>query len=54
MYVYLIQHPVKLIPSLNHTIPIIAINDKDQPLGILEIVTPQGPNLNKDYKIRIS
>ena len=45
MYKYLVQHPVQLIPRFNHTIPVIAINDKDEALGILEIVAPQGPNL---------
>lgn len=36
---------MQLIPSLNHTVTIIAVNHKDEPLGILEVVSPQRSNL---------
>lgn len=39
-FLYLIQHAVQLIPSLNNTVTIIAINHKDEPLCILEVVSP--------------
>lgn len=43
--IYLIQHPVQLIPSLNNTISIVAVNHKDKALGVLEVVPPQRPDL---------
>jgi hypothetical protein len=46
-YDYLIQHPVQLIPSFNHTVTIIAINHKDEPLSVLEIMPPQWSDLCK-------
>jgi hypothetical protein len=46
-YGYLIQHPVQLIPSFNNTVTIIAINHKDEPLSVLEIMSPQRSNLCK-------
>ena len=42
---YLIQHPVELIPCLNNTISVIAINDKDKTLCVLEVVPPQWSDL---------
>jgi len=42
---YLIQHPVELIPCLNNTISVIAINDKDKTLCVLKVVPPQWPDL---------
>jgi hypothetical protein len=49
-YDYLIQHPVQLIPSFNHTVTIIAINHKDEPLSVLEIMPPQWSDLYKKEK----
>lgn len=43
---YLIQHPVQLVLGLNYTVTVIAVNHKDQPLSILEIVSPQRSNLD--------
>jgi hypothetical protein len=31
---------MELISSFNNTIPVIAIHDKDEPLGVLEIMPP--------------
>ncbi|KAL4590737.1 hypothetical protein LXL04_003679 [Taraxacum kok-saghyz] len=42
---HLIKHPVKLISSLHNTVTIIAINHKDKPLCVLEVVPPQWPDL---------
>ena len=46
LFKYLIQHTVQLIPSLNYTITIIAVDNKDKPLSILEVVSPQRSDLN--------
>ena len=43
---YLIQHTMQLIPSLNNTVTIIAVNHKDKSLSILEVVSPQRSNLD--------
>lgn len=42
---YLIQHPVQLIPCLNNSIPVIAINHKNKTLRVLEVVPPQWTDL---------
>ena len=41
----LIQHPLQFLASLNHTLTIIAVNDKDDALGVLEIMPPQRTDL---------
>jgi hypothetical protein len=41
----LIQHPVELIPCLNNTISVVAINNKDKTLCVLEVVPPQWSDL---------
>jgi len=46
--VYLIQHPVQLIPCLNHPVSIIAINHKNKTLGVLEVVPPQWADLQME------
>lgn len=48
MEIYLIQHPMQLIPCLNNSIPIIAIHNKNKTLGVLEVVPPQGTNLQRE------
>lgn len=42
---YLIQHPMQLIPSFNHSVSVIAINHKDEALSILEVMSPQWSDL---------
>ena len=44
---YLIQHSMQLIPCFNHTISVIAINHKDKSLCVLEVMSPQWPDLKK-------
>jgi hypothetical protein len=48
---------VKLISGLNNTLSVIAVHNKNEALGVLEIVPPQGPDLywkahkgTSDYK----
>jgi hypothetical protein len=41
----LIQHTLQLLPSLNNTVTIIAINDEDDALGVLEVMSPQRSDL---------
>lgn len=36
---------MQLISGLTHTLSIIAINDKDQSLGVLEVMAPQRTDL---------
>jgi hypothetical protein len=43
----LIQHPVQLVTSLPNTVPIIAIYHEDQPLCVLEVVSPQRTDLQQ-------
>jgi len=41
----LVQHALQFLPSLDNTIAIIAINDEDDTLGVLEVMSPQGSDL---------
>ena len=41
----LVQHALQLLPSLNNTISIVGVNDEDDALSILEIVSPQRSDL---------
>jgi hypothetical protein len=50
---YLVQHAVQLIPGLADTIAIIAIDDEDQALGVLEVVPPQGADLQGSRRVRV-
>jgi hypothetical protein len=49
---------MELIPSFNNTIPVIAVHDKDKPLGVLEVMPPErsdlfSPKRNKaEYSIK--
>lgn len=40
-----VQHAVKLITRLGHTITIVAIDNENQTLGVLEVVSPERTNL---------
>lgn len=42
---YLIQHSVKLVLCLDHTVPVIAVHNKDEALCVLEVVPPEWPDL---------
>ena len=46
-----IQHPVQLIPCLNYSISVIAINHKNKTLSVLEVVPPQWTDLQIETKI---
>ena len=40
-----VQHPLQLLTCLNNTISIIAVDDEDDTLSVLEVVSPQRSNL---------
>ena len=41
----LIQHALQFLSGLNNTIAIIAVNNEDDALSVLEVVSPQRPDL---------
>ncbi len=41
----LVEHALQFFPSLNDTVTIVAIDDEDNTLGILEIMPPQRSDL---------
>lgn len=41
----LIQHALQFFPSLDDTVAIVAVDNEDDTLGILEVVSPQRANL---------
>ena len=41
----LIQHPLQLLTGLNDTVTIVAVDDEDDALGVLEVMPPQRSNL---------
>ena len=41
----LIQHSLKLLTGLNNTIAIVAVNDENDTLGVLEVMPPQRTDL---------
>ena len=41
---------MQLISGLNNSVPIIAVYNKNKTLGVLEVVPPQGTNLQSKYK----
>jgi hypothetical protein len=43
--IYLIQHPVELIPSISNTVPIAAVHHKDDTLRVPVVMCPQRPDL---------
>ena len=40
-----VQHPLQLLTCLDNTISIIAVDDEDDALSVLEVVSPQRPDL---------
>lgn len=40
-----IEHALQLLTCLDDTVTIIAVNDEDDTLGVLEIMPPQWPDL---------
>lgn len=41
----LVEHALKFLPSLGDTVTIVAVDDEDDTLGILEVMPPQGADL---------
>jgi hypothetical protein len=41
----LVEHALQLFPSLDNSVTIVAVNDEDDTLGILEVMSPQRPDL---------
>ena len=41
----LVKHALKLLAGLNDTVAIVAVDDEDDTLGVLEVVPPQRTNL---------
>lgn len=41
----LIEHALKFLTGLNDTVTIVAVDDEDDTLGILEVMSPQRTNL---------
>lgn len=41
----LVQHALKLLTSLNNTVTVIAVDNEDDTLGVLEVVPPQRTDL---------
>jgi hypothetical protein len=41
----LVQHALQFLSSLNNTITIIAVDNEDDALGVLEVMSPQRSNL---------
>ena len=41
----LVQHALKLLPGLDNTVAIVAVNNEDNALGVLEVVSPQRTDL---------
>ena len=41
----LVQHPLQLLARLDNTVAVIAVDDEDDALGVLEVMPPQRPNL---------
>jgi hypothetical protein len=41
----LVQHSLELLTGLNNAIAIVAVNDEDDTLGVLEVMPPERANL---------
>ena len=41
----LVQHPLEFLSGFNDTVTIIAVNNEDDTLSVLEVVAPQRSNL---------
>jgi hypothetical protein len=41
----LVEHSLELLTGLNNTVAIVAVNDEDDTLGVLEVMPPQRTNL---------
>jgi hypothetical protein len=41
----LVQHSLELLPGLNNTVAIVAVDNEDDTLGVLEVMPPERTNL---------
>jgi len=41
----LVQHTLEFLSGLNNTVAIVRVNDEDNTLGVLEVMSPQRSNL---------
>lgn len=41
----LVQHALKLVTSLNNTVAIVGVDNEDDTLGVLEVMSPQRSDL---------
>ena len=41
----LVQHPLELLTGLNNTVAIVAVDDEDDTLGVLEVMPPERTDL---------
>lgn len=48
----LVQHAHQLVPGLANAVAIVAVDHEDQALGVLEVVPPQGANLEAQNEHR--
>ena len=42
---HLVQHPVQLVAGFTDAVAVVAVHDKDEALRVLEVVSPQRPDL---------
>lgn len=41
----LVEHALQLLTGLNDTVTIVAVDDEDDTLGVLEVMSPEGTDL---------
>lgn len=41
----LVEHALQFLAGLGHTVTIVAVDDEDNALSVLEVVSPQRPDL---------
>jgi hypothetical protein len=41
----LVEHALELLAGLDDTVAIVAVNDEDNTLGVLEVMSPEGTDL---------
>lgn len=40
-----IQHALQLFPSLDNTVPVVAVHNENDTLSVLEVMSPEGTDL---------
>ena len=41
----LVEHALELLTGLDNTVAIVGVDDENDTLGVLEVMSPQGPDL---------